>query len=150
MGMCLAYVAKVLIEQHILNHEHCRKRVLIMTPYYMTMTSYLMIGAPLTKNYSQSEKLEVYTALYITFMIIAPFIFLILFRYILIRRARNVEVVKLRRRIESRKDRRKAHLTSSSSVIDSNATLDTENADLNSATGTKETESYFKIDTHYC
>mmetsp|Transcript_45185 Transcript_45185/g.59932 ORF Transcript_45185/g.59932 Transcript_45185/m.59932 type:complete len:109 (+) Transcript_45185:396-722(+) len=51
LGMCLAYLAKILLEKHIVNHEHCRKRVLILTPYYMAAASYLMIAFPLTKNY---------------------------------------------------------------------------------------------------
>ena len=98
LGMLLAYGVKILIEKHILNHEHCRKRVLIITPYYMTMASYLMIAAPLTKNFVRnSADSQTYKICYILFMIITPFIFLVIFRYSLIRRARNVEIVKLRR-----------------------------------------------------
>ena len=55
MGMCLAYATKVLIEKHILNHEHCRKRVLIITPYYMATASYLMCGFPMLKIYNKGD-----------------------------------------------------------------------------------------------
>ena len=97
VGMGIAYVAKKLIEEHVLDHEHCRKRVLIMTPYYMSIASYMMIGAPLTKNYKTDSDSSVFTSFYIAFMVIAPFFFIVLFRYLLIRKARNVEVVKLKR-----------------------------------------------------
>ena len=80
-------------------------------------------------------------------MCIAPFIFLVIFRYTLIRKARNVEVVKMRRQTESRKDRRKARLT--------NSALENTNSSMPMSMGledkpAEEMETYFKIDTHYC
>jgi len=51
LGMALAGLAKHLMEKHILGHPECRKRILIMTPYYMTFAFYLMLGVPLTKNF---------------------------------------------------------------------------------------------------
>lgn len=114
LGMLLAYFAKRMIEKHILNHEDCRKRVLIMTPYYMTGASYMMIAAPLTKNYIHNHDeasdmgIKVYTSFYIIYMSVSPIIFLIIFRFMLIRRARNVEVVKLKRQLESTKQKRKS------------------------------------------
>lgn len=91
------------MDKYIFNHPECRKRILIITPYYMTVTFYLMLGVPLTKNYIYSLETDHYdliTATYIILMTLFPFLFLIIFRLLLIRRARNVENIKLRRQIE--------------------------------------------------
>ena len=100
LGMALASFAKTLIDKHIFNHSDCRKRILIIQPYYMTVTFYLMLGVPLTKNfvYSVSEKSNsLYTIGYATLMAFFPFVFIVIFRFLLIRRARSAENVKLLR-----------------------------------------------------
>lgn len=69
----------------------------------MTLAFYLMIGVPLTKNYiyiSNDLEGQFVTIVYATLMITFPFIFIVLFRYLLIRRARSVENVKLKRQKE--------------------------------------------------
>ena len=100
VGMGLASLAKYLMEKHIMDHADCRKRILIMTPYYMTLTFYLMLGVPLTKIYTRTvtdEDAIVYNVSYFIVMMLFPFIFLVIFRYLLLRRARSVENVKLKR-----------------------------------------------------
>lgn len=69
----------------------------------MTLAFYLMIGVPLTKNYvyiSSELESEYVTIIFVTLMITIPFMFIVLFRYLLIRRARSVENVKLKRQKE--------------------------------------------------
>ena len=100
MGMVMAYFAKHLMDKHILNHPECRKRILIMTPYYMTFTFYLMLVVPLTKNFifeTVENESHFYEIAYACILVLFPFFFLILFRYLMLRRARNVESVKLKR-----------------------------------------------------
>ena len=101
LGMALAALAKHLMEKHILNHPDCRKRILVMTPYYMTLTFYMMLGVPLTKNfiYSVTYKGTGFATIWYTIiMLFFPFLFMVIFRYLLLRRARNVESVKLKRK----------------------------------------------------
>ena len=60
----------------------------------------MMIGVPLTKNFiysSTNKDLEYLKYIYIVIMVLFPFIFIVFFRLLLIRRARNVESVKLQR-----------------------------------------------------
>lgn len=92
-----------------MGHTECRKRILIMTPYYMTIAFYLMLGVPLTKNYIyllHEKNGGLVTALYTTIMITFPFIFIVLFRYLLIRRARSVEIIKLKRQKEEKEKKK--------------------------------------------
>ena len=99
IGMITAYILKNLCEQHILNHPECRKRILILTPYYMTLTFYLMLAVPLTKNYIHiGSDSTAYTVIYIIVMVGFPLISLVIFRFLLLRKARTVENVKLKRR----------------------------------------------------
>ena len=77
---------------------------MIATPIYMTFSSYLMIAVPLTKNYiysSSNKDLSSLKIVYIIIMVCFPFIFIIFFRLVLIRRARNVENVKLQRKAKT-------------------------------------------------
>ena len=99
--MGLAALAKHMMEKHIMNHQDCRKRILVMTPYYMTLTFYMMLGVPLTKNfiYATTKKDgSFFTIWYTCIMLFFPFFFMVIFRYLLLRRARNVENVKLKRK----------------------------------------------------
>ena len=99
--MGLAAGAKHLMEKHILNPPDCRKRILVMTPYYMTPTFYMMLGVPLTKNFIYAvtvKKNSFYSIWYAVIMLFFPFLFMIIFRFLLLRRARNVENVKLKRK----------------------------------------------------
>ena len=100
LGMLLAWLCKRLVEKHILSHPESRKRILIATPYYMTFTFYLMLVVPLTKNFI-FETIEndghFFVWAYGSIVVLFPFIFLVIFRYLLLRRARNVESVKLKR-----------------------------------------------------
>ena len=98
--MLLAHLAKSLMEKHILNHPDCRKRILVMTPYYMTLTFYMMLGVPLTKNFiyiTNTTDSSYWVIIYTSIMLFFPFFFMVVFRYLLLRRARNVENVKLKR-----------------------------------------------------
>ena len=99
LGMVLAYLFKYMMEKHILSHPDCRKRILVMTPYYMTFTFYMMLVVPLTKNfiYQVENNGSTVQISYMCIVVFFPFIFLIAFRYLLLRRARNVESVKLKR-----------------------------------------------------
>lgn len=101
LGMLLASCTKTLMEKHILSHSECRKRILIITPLYMTFAFTLMFGVPLTKNflYTVSNKRDNrYTILFIVLMVSFPITALVSFRLLLLRRARNVEIVKLKRK----------------------------------------------------
>ena len=66
----------------------------------MTFTFYLMLVVPLTKNFI-FETIEndghFFVWAYGSIVVLFPFIFLVIFRYLLLRRARNVESVKLKR-----------------------------------------------------
>lgn len=109
MGMLLAILLQNLMEKYILNHPECRKRILIITPYYMTLAFVLMLGVPLTKNYIydiEQNYFEEITIAYAVLMTLFPICTLVIFRFLLIRKARNVENVKLRRKIEIEKDQK--------------------------------------------
>ena len=99
IGMITAYIFKNLVERHILNHPECRLRILILTPYYMTLTFYLMLAVPLTKNYIHiGSDSTTYTVFYIVIMVCFPIVSLVIFRFLLLRKARTVENIKLKRR----------------------------------------------------
>lgn len=103
LGMGLAALIKYLMEKHILNHPDCRKRILVMTPYYMTLTFYLMLGVPLTKNFIYAVNIKgssVLTIWYTIIMLFFPLFFMVIFRFLLLRRARSVENVKLKRKTD--------------------------------------------------
>ena len=101
LGMGLATLIKNLLEKHILSHPDCRKRILVMTPYYMTLTFYLMLGVPLTKNFIYAvsvKKNSMFTIWYAIIMLFFPLFFMVIFRFLLLRRARSAENVKLKRK----------------------------------------------------
>ena len=124
IGMITAYIFKNLVEKHILNHPECRKRILILTPYYMTLTFYLMLAVPLTKNYIHiGSDSTTYTVLYIVVMVGFPLISLVIFRFLLLRKARTVENVKLKRRTAKKNSVRDLHSTTSIIKSPSNAYL---------------------------
>ena len=75
----------------------------------MTLAFVLMLGVPLSKNYIYDiEQNHFYfiTIAYSVLMTLFPICTLVIFRFLLIRRARNVENVKLRRKIEIEKDQK--------------------------------------------
>ena len=86
-----------------------------MTPYQMTISFYLMFGFALTKSYIYSTNLEqsqAYTIIYSIFMLAFPFVMLPISRFFLLRKARNLEWVRVKR-YQKQKDKTRKMLISS-------------------------------------
>lgn len=104
LGMLLALLIRHLMQKHIFEHSECRKRILVITPYYMTFAFFLMVGMPLTKNYlwdiykkgetggdqdqDQSKEIKGFTVAYAITIFVFPFLAMVIFRFMLLRRAR--------------------------------------------------------------
>ena len=121
-GMLVSYSMHKLMKKHIFDSKNARKRVLIMTPYQMTISFYLMFGFALTKSYLYSNKLEqsrAYTIIYSIFMLAFPFLMLPISRFFLLRKARNLEWVRVKRYQKQKDKTRKMLMKSITSLQDS-------------------------------
>ena len=121
-GMLVSYLMHKLMKKHIFESKNARKRVLIMTPYQMTISFYLMFGFALTKSYLYSTRLEhsrAYTIVYSIFMFAFPFVMLPISRFFLLRKARNLEWVRVKRYQKQKDKTRKMLMKSITSLQDS-------------------------------
>jgi phosphate/sulfate permease len=95
IGMLMSYLVNRALKKYVFSSSDARKKILIMTPYYITFSIYMMCAFTLSKNYfytklnKNGEKLS--TILYSVLMGIIPLITLPLSRYYLLRKARTFQ-----------------------------------------------------------
>ena len=106
-GMTLAYLFHNLVQKHIFNHPEARRRVIILMPYQMTLTTYLMLAVAVLKNYrfetgpsSQISQKLFSPASIIPLLIAFPLTMLPIFRLYLLRKARGLNQIGITRNVK--------------------------------------------------
>ena len=94
LGMGMTLGCYTLVKKHIFEHPNARKRVVKLIPWYITLTSMLMFYIPMFKNYTHFDKWRHRTewslTVFITLLVVFPFVVLPISRWILLRRARSL------------------------------------------------------------
>lgn len=96
LGLALAYMGHFLVRKYIYEYEKARRRVVVLIPYYITFCSFIMFFMTITKNYNQYNRNHdgsMNLAGLLVPLLLFPFFALILSRYYMLRRGRQLNKI---------------------------------------------------------
>ena len=92
LALGLAWVLHTLIQKKIFKDNRGRHRMIILTPYFISMSFWMMLFFCTTQNFSPKDSATEFNSymVYFTVLILAPLILLPAARLYMLRRARNM------------------------------------------------------------
>ena len=96
-GLLLTYFSHKLVRKHIFENKNARRRIIVFIPYYITFCGYIMFIMSVTKNFNQYSKNQHqlnYWAYFVP-IIVCPFILLIISRFFMLRRGRDLNKISI-------------------------------------------------------
>jgi len=107
LGLFTSYLSHIVVRKYIFENKNARRRIIVLTPYYITFCAFVMFFMFLTKNYTEFNKnhkagilpadevQHINIGWYLAPCILFPFVTLIISRYFMLRRGRNLNKISI-------------------------------------------------------
>jgi len=106
LGLLMSYFSHILVRKYIFEHSNARRRIIVLTPYYITFCAFIMFFMTLTKNYMEfnenhaskvnpAQQYHINICWYLIPSIMFPFVTLICSRYYMLRRGRSLNKISI-------------------------------------------------------